>query len=124
MTDGLTLSLGSSAMLGFYSFDGRYSPSPGPAETPPCRCQYHRLLSRHIHDTGAQLQLGGLPAWPDRSRAMMGDASKRAAVGAFTQHGVADSLMPGNDALCDEAAHQITAGLRVEEQAHRSIAMT
>lgn len=40
MMDGLTLSLGSSAVLGFYSFDGRYSPSPGPAETPPCLCQY------------------------------------------------------------------------------------
>jgi hypothetical protein len=50
---------------------------------------------------------------------MMGDASKRAAVGAFAQHGVADSLMPGNDVLCDEAAHQIVTGLRVEEQAHR-----
>lgn len=49
----------------------------------------------------------------------MGGASKRAAVGAFAQHGVADSLMPGNDVLCGEAAHQIMTGLRVEKQAHR-----
>ncbi|VUC35821.1 unnamed protein product [Clonostachys rosea] len=82
------------AMLGFYSFDGRYSPSPGPGNTP---------LSLPIH----------------RSRAMMGNASKRAAVGASAQHGVADSVMPGNDVLCCEAAHHITAGVRVLEQARR-----
>ncbi|CAH0048281.1 unnamed protein product [Clonostachys solani] len=74
-------------------FDGRYSPSPA------------QVLQKHPPVSA--------------NTAMMGDASKRAAVGAFAQHGVADSLMPGNDVLCCEAAHHIMAGLRAQEQARR-----